>query len=64
VRLTVLNVRGQKVATLVDGTRAAGTHTIAWDGRNERGGAVSSGVYFVRVEACGEAVTRAVTLLR
>jgi len=47
VTLSVYNVLGQKVATLVNGTVAAGTHQVEWKAQ------VSSGVYFYRIEATG-----------
>jgi hypothetical protein len=49
VRLELYDVSGRRVRTLVSGTLPAGEHTRAWDGRDERGGAVRPGVYFVRL---------------
>lgn len=49
VRLEVFNILGQRVTTLVDGDLPAGQHQVEWDGRNEQGRPVSSGVYFYRV---------------
>jgi len=54
---------GRIVGTLVSGYRLAGKHSIAWDGRNEDGRELGSGVYFIRVEtAKGEPTTKAVLL--
>jgi hypothetical protein len=53
VKLEILNILGQKVATLVDSYTSAGSHVISWDGRNDQGRAVSSGVYFYRLKADG-----------
>jgi hypothetical protein len=53
VTLKVYNVLGQQVATLVEGPTEAGFHEVAWDGRNEFGSPISSGVYFYRFEATG-----------
>ncbi len=39
--------------TLVDGEVGPGYHTTVWDGRDDRGAEVSSGVYFCRMEAEG-----------
>ncbi|HOT97746.1 MAG TPA: T9SS type A sorting domain-containing protein [bacterium] len=50
VKLTVYNMLGQKVKTLVDRTMVAGTHTIKWDGLDDNGSAVSSGMYIYRLE--------------
>jgi hypothetical protein len=63
VRLTVYNALGQAVRTLVDEARGPGRHAVRWDGRDEAGRAVSSGVYLYRIQAGGfEAVRRMVLL--
>lgn len=64
VRLTVHDVRGRLARTLVDGMRPAGEQTVRWDGRNQRGTALPSGVYVVRLEVDGKSMTRLATLLR
>jgi hypothetical protein len=48
--LEVYNLRGQKVRTLAGGNLGKGYHDYFWDGRDERGASVSSGIYLVR---CG-----------
>lgn len=48
-RSCVYDVTGRLVRTLVDGAIEAGTHDLAWDGRDERGYRAPAGVYFVRV---------------
>jgi hypothetical protein len=50
VRLDVYNVLGQRVATLVNGDQESGDKTVYWNGTNERGLAVSGGVYFYRLK--------------
>jgi hypothetical protein len=47
MRVAVYDAAGRQVAVLVDGDRPAGPHTATWNGRDTRGVAVSSGVYFV-----------------
>ena len=65
VRLEVVSLVGQTVATLVDGPMTAGTHTAHWDGTDERGLQVSSGVYFYRLMADQTVVgTRKLVLLK
>ena len=64
VELTVFNVLGQKVSTVVNGEYPAGNHTVTWDGTNSSGGSVSSGVYFYRIEAEGFSQTRKMMLLK
>ena len=51
VSLVIYNTLGQRVRTLVDGTVSAGQHEAVWDGRNESGQAVASGVYIYRFES-------------
>ena len=53
VSLAVYNVAGQLVKTLVDGEVDAGYHVAVWDGRDDRGVEVGSGVYFCRMVADG-----------
>ncbi len=49
VKLEVFNVLGQKVKTLVDEELTAGYKQVTWDGTDQRGDQVSSGIYFYRV---------------
>ncbi len=49
VRLTVFNVLGQPVRTLVDQHQPAGAHQVIWDGTDDRGRPAASGVYFYRL---------------
>jgi hypothetical protein len=64
VHLTVLNVRGQRVATLADGLFNAGPHTVTWDGRDATGRPAASGIYFYRLEAAGKVISKKMTLIR
>ena len=45
VDLAIFNLAGQRVAMLVEGAREAGTYTVRWDGRDDDGRALASGVY-------------------
>lgn len=51
VQLRVFNMAGQLVRTLVDGTRSAGYEQVFWDGRNDSGDPVSSGMYLYEMQA-------------
>jgi len=51
VKLAVYNLLGQKVRLLLDDQVMAGTHHLRWDGRDDYGEFVASGVYFYRIEA-------------
>ncbi|RKY59737.1 MAG: hypothetical protein DRP95_04820, partial [Candidatus Latescibacterota bacterium] len=64
VRLEVYDPSGRRVRTLVNAWREAGEHRVRWDGRDNRGKEVSSGVYVVRIEAGEFSRAMKVTLLR
>jgi hypothetical protein len=64
VRICIYNVIGRRVKCLVDGTYGAGEHQLIWDGRDERGDQVGSGVYFYRLEAGEFTQTRKMTLMK
>ena len=61
VVLTLYDVRGRKVRTLVDGNHQQGTFTTTWDGRDDQGRRVASGVYFCRMTTEGTAERSEVT---
>ena len=50
VTLTIYNMLGQKVKTLVNGMMQPGKHQVVWNATNEAGAKVSSGIYFYRLE--------------
>ncbi len=64
VTLKIYNVAGQLVRTLVDGVKDAGSYNIAWDGMNDRGGAVASGIYFYKMETKDFSQTKKMVMLR
>jgi type IV secretory pathway protease TraF len=64
VVIQVYTLTGQRIRTLEDGVAAAGRHVAVWDGRDEAGRAVGSGVYLVRLQASEFVGTRRMTLLR
>jgi hypothetical protein len=51
VSLTIYNILGQQVVTLKDEIQGVGYHEVVWNGKNEFGAQVASGVYFYRLEA-------------
>jgi hypothetical protein len=51
VKIEIFNIVGQRVATVVDGDMRAGVYTADWNGRDENGKSVSSGIYFYRMRA-------------
>jgi hypothetical protein len=64
VTLTIYNILGQKVRTLVREHQKAGVKTVSWDGKDEKGGDLSSGIYIYRLRA-GEIIqTKRMLLLK
>ncbi len=64
VRLGVYDARGRYVATLLHGTVIAGRHQVAWDGDDEQGRPVASGVYFAKLQAKDHVGIRKLVLVR
>lgn len=64
VELSVYDVRGHLVATLVGGPRAAGVHQVTWDGRDHNGQRMTSGVYFQRIQAGRFTETKRMVLVK
>jgi hypothetical protein len=64
VSLAIYGITGQKVCTLVSENASAGTHEVAWDGRDDFGKAVGAGVYFARFAAENVHSTERITVLR
>lgn len=63
-KIEIFNISGQKVRTLVDQHLEAGHKVINWDGRDDSGKDVSSGIYFYRIETSEFSQTRKMVLLR
>jgi hypothetical protein len=64
VTLSVYDAAGRRIITLVDQVQDIGYQKIWWDGRNQDGTPVGSGVYFVRLDAGKQVFTRKMILLR
>jgi hypothetical protein len=64
VRIDVFNIAGRLVKTIVDERQEAGYKEVAWDGRNEAGEKVASGVYMYRMEAGDYTSKRTMVLLK
>ncbi|MFH1373525.1 MAG: T9SS type A sorting domain-containing protein [bacterium] len=64
VTLEIFNILGQQVSTLVDETRSAAAYEVDWNGRDNRGRPLASGVYFYRLKTGEQTVTRKMVLLR
>jgi hypothetical protein len=63
VRLTVYNMLGQTVNTLVDDQKTAGVHSVNWDGTNSFGQKLSSGMYFYKLEMGSQELSKKMFLM-
>lgn len=63
-RLCVYDVNGRLIRTLASGWMEAGERTVTWDGDDDRGGRVASGLYFCRLSAGDRTVVQKMTLLK
>lgn len=64
VELSIYDLTGQKVATLLSGTRTAGVYRIGWDGRDDRERDLGSGLYLYRLRTGTQVETRKLLLLK
>jgi hypothetical protein len=64
VHLRVLDLQGRLASELIAGQLAPGTHTLAWDGRDEAGRRLPSGLYLLRLEALGRVAHQRVLVMR
>ena len=64
VVLSIYNLVGQPVATLVDGPYAAGLYTVRWDGRDDAGRSLASGVYLYLLKTESQITVRKLVLAR
>ena len=64
VELAIYNLAGQQVVTLIQGTRPAGIYSINWDGKDEQGARLATGIYLYQLRNGERVETRKLTLLR
>lgn len=64
VSLVVYDVQGRVVRTLDRGTKESGRYNVRWNGLDNQGARVAAGVYFYRLEAAGQVLTRKMTVLK
>jgi len=62
--LIIYNSLGQKVRTLVNGMKAAGSHQVVWNSMNDLGDAVPSGIYFYRLEVDSRVQVKKMILMK
>jgi biotin operon repressor len=64
ILITIYDVQGKRVKSLADDYRQAGTYTIKWNGLNESGIQVPSGVYFIRISAGNEILNHRIVMMK
>ena len=64
ITLKIYNILGQKVRTLADEPKSAGNYEVIWDGRNDKGEEVASGLYFYQLSTENNRITKKMLLLR
>jgi hypothetical protein len=64
VKLTIYNILGRRVRTLFEGYQNAGMKTLVWDGNDDQGTQLSSGIYFYRLQAGNFNQTRKMSLIK
>jgi hypothetical protein len=62
--LIIYNVLGHKVRTLVDEPKGAGSYTVIWDGKDDQGNDVASGIYLCKLEVGDQSQTKKMVLMR
>jgi flagellar hook assembly protein FlgD len=62
--LAIYDITGKLVKTLVDEKRESGYHSVIWNGTDENGSNVASGIYFYRIEAENHTETKSCILLK
>ena len=64
VKISIYNMLGQKIQDLVNQKVIAGTHEVAWNGKDQSGKAASSGIYFYRMETDSHIAMKKMTLIK
>jgi len=64
VKINIFNLKGQLVKQLMNADLQSGNHQLIWDGRDERGSNVASGIYFYRMESGSYRATNKMMLMK
>ena len=64
VELAIYNILGQRIRTLVQEVQSAGRYRVVWNGRNDNGAPVASGIYLYRLSSTQEVQVRRLLLLK
>ena len=64
ITLKIFNITGQKVYSLVDAYKSAGTHKIFWNGTDDSGVEVQSGVYFIKLATDNLSISKKLLIIK
>lgn len=64
VKLEIFNILGQRIKSLMNEEKSPGYYTISWDGKNDFGESVNSGIYFIKISADKFSDIKKMTLLK
>ena len=64
VKVEIYNILGEKIVTLVDEKLSAGYKIVEWDGKDNQGNEVSTGIYFYKLKAGDFTQTKKMVLLK
>ena len=60
----VFNTLGQRIRLITQGTYSVGTYRVVWDGRNDQGVTVASGIYIYRLETEGTVLSKRMMFIK
>jgi flagellar hook assembly protein FlgD len=62
-RLEIYDAAGRRVRNLIDDQRAAGVHTVVWDGQSDAGARVAPGVYYARLRSGAQTAVKSMVVV-
>jgi flagellar hook assembly protein FlgD len=64
VRLSIFDLQGRRVRTLMDAVQTPGEHTVTWNGRSDSGQRTAAGLYILRLEAGQKSLVKKIIFSR
>jgi flagellar hook assembly protein FlgD len=64
ISISIFNIKGQKVKTLINNELKEGEYHLSWDGKDNNGRTCSSGVYYYQIAAPNQNITKKMLLLK
>ncbi|MFH1379499.1 MAG: FlgD immunoglobulin-like domain containing protein, partial [bacterium] len=64
IEMNIYNASGRKIKTLVNQERDGGTHSFFWDGKDDSGNVVGSGIYFVHMKSGSYSETKKIAVIK